>query len=250
MWNMTDIVQTIEELSANAWPALQILTYDGWVLRLAGGYTRRSNSVLPLYPAQQDPCRKLAFVEQVYNARQLPAIFKLAGCPSNQALDDYLDTQGYRSEAYTSVQLLDLKGAAGGLTPDVLLSAESGATWQAAYARISGLDAERQARHKQLLDAILLDKCFAWVTLEGRVVGCGLAVAQSGYVGLFDILVAPAYRRRGLGDQIVRALLGWGQQQRAHTAYLQVMCNNLPALRLYQRLGFQQVYCYWYRIQP
>jgi N-acetylglutamate synthase len=28
------------------------------------------------------------------------------------------------------------------------------------------------------------------------------------------------------------------------------MCNNTPALRLYARLGFQEVYQYWYRVKP
>ncbi|MEP7291165.1 MAG: GNAT family N-acetyltransferase, partial [Chloroflexota bacterium] len=32
----------------------------------------------------------------------------------------------------------------------------------------------------------------------------------------------------------------------AHSAYLQVMTSNAPALRLYQNLGFTEQYRYWY----
>ena len=40
---------TIEELSLSAWPPLQTMVLDGWVLRFAEGYTKRPNSVNPLY---------------------------------------------------------------------------------------------------------------------------------------------------------------------------------------------------------
>jgi hypothetical protein len=30
---------TIEELTMNAWPSLQTILLDGWIIRMAGGYT-------------------------------------------------------------------------------------------------------------------------------------------------------------------------------------------------------------------
>ena len=65
---------------------------------------------------------------------------------------------------------------------------------------------------------------------------------QNGQVGLYDILVDPPMRRQGCGERVVRALLGWGCQRQAHSAYLQVMHNNPPALRLYARVGFREAY--------
>lgn len=39
------MIRYIEELSMNAWPSLQTIMYDGWVIILADGYTKRANSV-------------------------------------------------------------------------------------------------------------------------------------------------------------------------------------------------------------
>ena len=54
----------------------------------------------------------------------------------------------------------------------------------------------------------------------------------------------------GYGEQLVRNLLMWGKQQGARAAYLQVMLNNAPALRLYAKIGFLEEYQYWYRVRP
>jgi len=44
-----DTIRSVEERSLNAWPSLHQMLYDGWVLRFSNGYTRRANSVSPIY---------------------------------------------------------------------------------------------------------------------------------------------------------------------------------------------------------
>ena len=39
----------LEEVAMNAWPSLQQMLFDGWIVRLAQGYTKRANSVNPLF---------------------------------------------------------------------------------------------------------------------------------------------------------------------------------------------------------
>lgn len=74
-----------------------------------------------------------------------------------------------------------------------------------------------------------------------------MTVIENGYMGLFDIVVDRECRDRGLGRQLMKELLKLGMAEGAATAYLQVMLDNLQAVRLYEGLGFQKAYEYWYR---
>jgi N-acetylglutamate synthase len=243
------MIQLIEELSLNAWPSLQAVLLDGWVLRFANGYTRRANSVVPLYPARRDPLEKVILCEGFYRERGLPVIFKLAGRAQATALDGLLAAHGYRAEADTSVQCADLRHLEHAVSGDVYLSSQANPAWEDAFHQMSGLSNQQQAVHSQLLRAIVPAACFASILVDGQVQGCGLGVLQDGYLGIFDVLVRLDQRRKGYGRRIMGSLLSWGKQQGAHTAYLQVMCNNPPALNLYAGLGFQEVYQYWYRVK-
>jgi ribosomal protein S18 acetylase RimI-like enzyme len=243
------MIRTIEELSMNAWPAMQTLHYDGWVLRFADGYTKRANSVYPLYPSKLDVDEKIEFCESFYRDRNLPAIFKLTHASTPADLDARLDEHGYRAGARTSVQLLDLKTGEHEIPSDVVLTSEDSEPWHAAFARMNNVSADRRATHENILHAILPEKCYASIRIDGDIVGCGLGVLQTSYLGIFDIVIDPGQRGQGRGTSLMNALLAWGQNHQAHTAYLQVMCDNEPALRLYEKLGFQEKYQYWYRIK-
>jgi GNAT superfamily N-acetyltransferase len=247
------MIRTIEELSLNAWPALQTVLLDGWVHRFAGGYTRRANSVNPLYPAADDLETKIARSERLYRDRGLPVVFKLTGASCPAGLDAALAAHGYALDAQTSVQTLPLASftpdCAPAGAPAVEIAPAVTEAWFDAFGRASNLAAPRRPIAWQMLNTIAPATAFAAITEAGAIVACGFAVAQADYVGFYDIVTDPRYRRRGLAGRLMRSLLAWGQAQGAATAYLQVMLNNPPALALYAGLGFQEAYQYWYRVK-
>jgi ribosomal-protein-alanine N-acetyltransferase len=53
--------------------------------------------------------------------------------------------------------------------------------------------------------------------------------------------VAPAWRRRHLGERLILALLDVAVRRGAHEATLEVRLSNLPARRLYEKFGFRPV---------
>lgn len=54
-----------------------------------------------------------------------------------------------------------------------------------------------------------------------------------------NLHVAPEVRRRGHARALITALLEWGAEQGAGTAWLHVETRNAPAIALYESLGFR-----------
>ncbi|RRN74187.1 hypothetical protein EI200_02485 [Peribacillus simplex] len=52
--NRSKLMQKLEELLMNALAALQTQIYDGWVIRFADGYTKRANSINPIYLSNEN----------------------------------------------------------------------------------------------------------------------------------------------------------------------------------------------------
>src|SRR5215510_11714647 len=98
----------LEEIAMNAWPALQQVLYDGWVLRFANGYTKRANSVNPLYVSCGAIAEKIAFCERCYANHGVPAIFRLTSCLAPLELDVALEQRGYQLLDPSLVLTMDL----------------------------------------------------------------------------------------------------------------------------------------------
>ncbi len=241
------MIQLIEELSLNALPALQTLLVDGWVLRLANGYTKRANSINPLYASANGVEARIEFCEEVYRRSNLPVVFKMTSAAQPENLDTLLDARGYVIDSPTSVQTMELRDGDSPL--DARLDAMLTEEWLAAFCRLGAIDDARQATLRQMLASIVPQKCFAAIVEADQIVACGLGVRQGDHIGFYDIVTDKSFRQRGYGKRLMQSLLAWGKQNGARHAYLQVMLNNPPALQLYARLGFKEIYQYWYRIK-
>ena len=243
------MIRFMEELSLNAWPSLQTMHYDGWVLRFADGYTKRANSVNPLYPSTIGILEKIKTCEKIFQDKNLSIVFKMTHDGLSRELDSILAEQGYRTDSYTSVQFLDLMKHSEPAHSEIILASVENEEWHRAFANMNEVKPERAAVHRKMLDAIIPVKCYAAYVFENRIAACGLGVLQHNHLGLFDIVTDKAYRRRGFSEQLMHGLLSWAKQHGVQKAYLQVMLNNAPALRLYTKLGFKEAYQYWYRLK-
>ena len=80
------------------------------------------------------------------------------------------------------------------------------------------------------------------VALEGeRVVGYVGSQTVIDETDMMNIAVHPDYRRRGIAEALVAGLEEKLKQRGSRALTLEVRDSNVPAITLYENLGFQQV---------
>lgn len=244
------MIRLLEELSFNAWPALQTVFYDGWVLRFAEGYTRRANSVSPVYPSQLPEDEKITYCESVYWGLGQRTVFKIASDPALAPLDARLAARGYESDALTSVQVLeDLSALPVPDGPAATVTDTLTDAWLSAFCALNGVEQGRLSTMSRMLRCIVPARAFITLWQNDQPAAVALGVLERGYLVALDVVTAPAWRNQGLGTRLMLNLLHWGRDRGAARAYLQVMLNNPPALHLYEKLGYRELYRYWYRVK-
>lgn len=241
------MIQRMEERSMNAWPSLQTVLYDGWVMRFSEGYTRRANSISPIYPSTLDMEDKIRFCEEKYASMNLPAVYKLTSDLAD--LDRILEQKGFKKLSETAVRIADIPDDRNqtGLH-EVAAEQEFSKGWIKTLIACTGMrDLQRIEVMSRMLSNIIGDKICVRVNLEEEPVACGFGIIEDGYMGIFDIVVNPSYRGKGYGRAIMNGLLKEALKKDIHRAYLQVVVGNTIAEKLYDSLGFKEIYRYWYR---
>ncbi|MFC5530658.1 GNAT family N-acetyltransferase [Cohnella yongneupensis] len=239
----------IEEFSINAWPSLQTILMDGWLLRFADGYTKRSNSISPLYEGgKQTFSEKIALCEDIYDKAGQPVIFKITPF-IHPELEPLLEARGYKTiEPSLVMELDDLSSVP---EPDsrfeLRLTPSVSEEWVNRLISMNGMS-ERDGRTTMKLFERPLMRTGFFTLYDGHTpVACGLGVANEEYVGLFDIVTHPDHRGRGCGEQLLRHILRWAREGGANKSYLMVLKDNPPANRLYEKLNYRTIYEYSYR---
>jgi ribosomal protein S18 acetylase RimI-like enzyme len=242
----SDVLQ-IEERAFAAWPALRTVDIEGWVLRMSNGFTKRANSLNALRPrANIEVALKLALpLFAAAGLRPVVRLSPLAGPETDSTLADL----GFHTIDESLVMVAPLDGRQTLQdTRAVIIDDAPSQNWLAGYSQANAVPSQHRATHDEMLARMRVPVAFAHLMKDGHPAAWGLAVAERGMVGLFDIVTAPAARRQGAARELVTELLAWGRAAGATRAYLQVIASNAAAIRLYQSLGFEELYRYHYRI--
>lgn len=240
-------ILALEEMNFNAWPALKTVHYDGWLIRLTGGASRRPNSVNCVTPSATVLDEKIAVAEALYARWGRKAIFRLTPL-ADDSLDARLAARGYTAEETTNVQLADTMDYPIGA--DVALATTASDAWIEAACSVRGYSGAEAAIFSAQHRAVAIASVWVLIRANGEPAAVGVAALERGWAGLHGIHVAKGARRRGLARKVSEALLGFSYKQGARRAWLQVAQANTAALPLYESLGFRTAYTYGHRVAP
>jgi N-acetylglutamate synthase len=184
----TPLVRAVEERAFNAWPALQTLVMDGWLLRFADGYTKRANSINAWQPTA--PLEAiLDHAAPLYAARGLPIVVRLSPLASG-ADDAALARRGYAKLDETIVMTACLSRERRNVSPHFFIDSAPSQAWLEGFARANGVSAARRTVHDRMVGVISPPVAFARLELDETPVAWGLAACERGIAGLFDIVTA------------------------------------------------------------
>ena len=236
----------IEIMLMRAWPSIEELTFDGWIIRSSGGYTKRANCVNPLYESYFDLEEKIEYCQKFYSEKKLPTIYKLMDSPIGNKVDIFLEEKGLKKEEIVSVQEIHIEDLNFEVN-SIEVIWEFDMLWFDFFTEENKMD----AKEKELLKEILLkneeNNFYVYKKYGEKIVAGALGVIEDENVCLFNLFVKEQYRGNGYGREVVEGVLTEARKINVKRAYLQVLANNDKAVKLYEKMGFVHKYSSWYR---
>ncbi|MDX2141785.1 MAG: GNAT family N-acetyltransferase [Rhodospirillaceae bacterium] len=247
-----NLAQRVEAHFLTAWPAMGEMDFDGWRVRISGGYSDRANSVTPLTPGRMPAAEKVKWAESFYGARHLPTLFRITDLYADTALDAWLHGRGYKMSWTMETAVRDLVSGAHPMQAlaahaSVMLEDAPTPAWIDAALAVDDKIAPHLAPFTFIVNHIPAPRAFARLLVRGNAVAVGAASAAGDLMGVFLMRTHAGHRRQGHGRAVLDTLLAWGHGQGARTAWLQFDRDRAAPKALYRGAGFKALYNYHYR---
>ncbi len=237
------LVAACEERIINAWPSVETMVIDGFIVRFANGYSGRANSASALSMGARFSPGTLDLIEGLYRQAGLqPCIRHTPLC--HDSVRPEIAARGYVVRDGSIGMVAPLEGQVP-IADGLVMTEKPTANWiRAVSARQTGSKKDADDALYAIVSRIKLPAAFATLHAEGQEVGFGMCVAERGMAEIGAIVIDASLRGRGFGRALVGGLMHWAKAHGASQAYLQVDKTNAPALKTYAWLGFQEAYRY------
>lgn len=254
-------VDRLERVRAAAWPAPVVEELGGWLLRAAGGWTRRANSALALGDPGMPVERALERVREFAGRHGIVPVVQV---PVDAPWSNRVIEAGWtRDECSGTCSVLVTRAAPDAPAPR--WPATPGPDWWAAqgepepapgapaWAVLTGASAGmlRPGEQSRATSTDPVEVGFGTLAdADGTPVASVRAAVVDDHVYVSRLWVVPAARRGGLASRLTGQALAWGAAHGARHGMLDVADDNSAALALYRGTGWTDHHRYHYLVPP
>jgi ribosomal protein S18 acetylase RimI-like enzyme len=236
----------IEEAGLKSWPAIDTAMDGRWVLRAAGGYTKRANSVQSLDAGDDgDAESRIERAVRWYRDRQLPPVFRvtpLAGPRIVEAL------AGWRAFDHSNVLAMTLGQLSFAVDENVALLPAISPDWLKVQQHLQGYDDATGERLRRIVERIKAPaRGLVMYAGHGVPVASAIVIVVNGIIYTGNVVTSEEHRRQGHAQKLLATGMAWARQSGGRRAAINVMADNAPAIALYGKLGYVPHYDYHYR---
>ena len=228
----------LEKLSDLTWPALEIIEYGEWRLRISDGFSMRANSVLPIGEPPIDLASAVDEVTSIYRENNLKPTFSIP-LPIFDELDRYLEQRGWNIKIYANFLIRDIGAIEVSGHPQFSIEILD-------YPSKEWLEVNSD----QPLEKIMLRYPARYGAIKSgeEVIAVGRIATLGSWSIVTRLFVNPSFRGKGLAKALMNNLLSAAVTDGATKVALQVDNENGAALALYQSMGFTTHHKFVYRI--
>jgi ribosomal protein S18 acetylase RimI-like enzyme len=228
----------LEKLSDLTWPALEIIEYGEWRLRISDGFSMRANSVLPIGEPPIDLASAVDEVTSIYRENNLKPTFSIP-LPIFDELDRYLEQRGWNIKIDANFLIRDIGAIEVSGHPQFSIEILD-------YPSKEWLEVNSD----QPLEKIMLRYPARYGAIKSgeEVIAVGRIATLGSWSIVTRLFVNPSFRGKGLAKALMNNLLSAAVTDGATKVALQVDNENGAALALYQSIGFTTHHKFVYRI--
>lgn len=240
-------VRQYEAAGFRAWPASAV-HYDGaWVVRLTAGHpAKRLNSINPLDPGDVgNLVERIARAGRRFGAYGRPVTFRVSPL-SGALLSSHLDGEGWSRLSESLVMGFGLDCDAVHEAMDQIPMKDMGRFVGAAMTT-QQLDPALRPGLSEIIGSIQPEAGLFVLEDGEEPLATAICVHEGDLAGLFEVTTQAEQRGKGFGRRMILSALKWARLRGAKRAWLQVEADNLAARRLYESIGFTEIYRYHYR---
>lgn len=232
---------TLWQVMEATWPAARCLVAGPWIVREGKGGGQRVSAITA---AADWADADIPTAEAAARALSQAPVFMIRS--GEDRLDAALSARGYVVKDPVLTLVADVAQIPDpghsfscfphwpplAVTCDIWLAHGIGAGRQAVMVRAAGPKAALLGR------------------IQDRPAAAGFVAVADGIAMLHALDVVDAFRRQGLGRDMVRGAARWAREAGARRLALQVTAANQPACALYEGMGFTPAAAYHYRVLP